>query len=273
MGLRGFWFAPLLVLAACQTPVPLPGSVVENIHGRKVESILVENPHARAVVVFENGARGTIDKWEKVLAEVKKDATVFAYNRPGYANSEATDSTRDGKTIVEELRQVLQHKGLKPPYILVGHSLGGLYMQLFAKTYPNEVQGIVLVDALYPGVIKRPEDFPFTTRVAKRLFFSPTVQHEVDHIHDTGEAIWALPGIDDKPMIRLFNVPKSATAIGVDFGVLTNDPKVIAQVRQLYPKARKVIADSDHEMQTDNPALVVTAIRDVLDWSVAPPPK
>ena len=272
--LRCLLLAPLLLLAACQSVAPLPGTVVENINGRKVESLTRAKPQATAVVVFENGLRGTIDKWGKVLDAMEQDnVTLFAYNRPGYANSEATDATRSGNNIVEELRQTLKHKGLKPPYVLVGHSLGGLYMQLFAKAYPQEVQGIVLVDSVYPGVIKRAEEFPLSTRIAKRIFFSATVREEVDQIHATGEAVWALPEINDKPMVRLFNAPKSAGAVGVDFGAVSSDPKTIARVRQLYPNARKVVADSDHEMQTDKPALVVTAIRDVLSWNSAAPAK
>jgi hypothetical protein len=88
---------------------------IEQIEGRKLESITLKNAQADVVAVFENGSRGTIDKWDKVFGRVSKDATLFAYNRPGYANSDAADTPRDGATIVKELRQVLQRKGLKPP--------------------------------------------------------------------------------------------------------------------------------------------------------------
>lgn len=257
--------AALLALSACQsTPTSLPGTQLDTLQGRKIETLTQIKPQAKAVVVFENGARGTIDKWAQVMAGLSQEnLSLFAYNRPGYANSEVSPSVRTGKVIVEELHQLLQAKKLTPPYILVGHSMGGLYMQLYAKTYPNEVQGIVLVDALYPGMIKPPHDFPLSTRMAKQLFLSATVQQEIEHIYETGEAIWALPSIDDKPMVRLFNVPKSASAIGVDFGVTTKDPAVIEKVKKLYPNARKVVADSAHEMQTDKPDLVIQAIKDV----------
>jgi pimeloyl-ACP methyl ester carboxylesterase len=119
------------------------------IDGHKVECVALKNPSAPVTVVFENGSRATVDKWEKVIEGVAPQASVFAYNRPGYGNSDDTGAPRDGLTIVEELRRNLQHQGMKPPYILVGHSLGGLYMQLFAKRHPDEVAGIVLVDAVY----------------------------------------------------------------------------------------------------------------------------
>ncbi|WP_230408670.1 alpha/beta fold hydrolase [Undibacterium flavidum] len=260
-------------MTACQTTPSLAGSVTETFQGRQVEAFTQVRPNSKAVVVFENGAKETINKWDKVLSEVSQDSTVFAYNRPGYGKSDKTNSPRDGQTIVAELHQMLQHRNLKPPYILVGHSMGGLYMQLFAKTYPDEVQGIVMVDALYPKIIKKPEDFPWLTRVGKSLFLNSTLQSEIDQIHTTGEQVLALPSIDSKPMIRLINVPKSATAIAVDFGVVNDDPQTISFARNLYPNAKLVIADSDHAIQTANPELVVAAIREMqkVTPTIAPP--
>lgn len=258
-----------ITMTACQSTPPLSGSMKEIFHGRQLESFTLVRPEYKAVVVFENGARETINKWEKVISEISEDSSVFAYNRPGYGKSDETNSPRDGQTIVAELHEVLQQRNLKPPYILVGHSMGGLYMQLFAKTYPDEVQGVVLVDALYPKIIKQPQDFPWLTRAGKKLFLNSTLQSEIDQIYTTGEQVLALPSIDSKPMIRLINVPKSADAIAIDFGTVNDDPVTINFVRKLYPNAKKVIADSDHAIQTANPELVVAAIREI---QKAPPP-
>ncbi|MFZ6819024.1 alpha/beta fold hydrolase [Undibacterium sp. Ji22W] len=250
-------------MTACQSIPPLAGAVTETFQGRQLETFTLVRPASKAVIVFENGARETINKWDKVLNEVSQDSSVFAYNRPGYGKSDKTNAPRDGQTIVAELHQMLQQRHLKPPYILVGHSMGGLYVQLFAKTYPDEVQGIVLVDALYPKIIKKPEDFPWLTRAGKSLFLNSTLQSEIDQIYATGEQVLALPSIDNKPMIRLINVPKSAGAIAVDFGVVNDDPQTISFVRKIYPNAKLVIADSDHAIQTANPELVVAAIREM----------
>lgn len=237
---------------------------VDVIDGRKVESVTITNAASKNVVVFESGLRGTLDQWDKVLDAVSPEATVFAYNRAGYVNSEASEGRRDGATIVRQLRQVLRHKGLTPPYVLVGHSLGALYMQQFARTHPDEVAGIVLVDGLLPRMVKKPDEFPFSTRLAKRLLLSNTVSREVDSIHETGEQVLALPGIDHKPMVRLINVPKSSTAIPVDFGAFNREPGNVAFIRALYPNAQKVMVDSDHQMQSANPEAVVKAIRQVI---------
>jgi pimeloyl-ACP methyl ester carboxylesterase len=99
-----------------------------------------------ATVVFEAGLGDDWTPWDEVASEVSKQARVFAYSRPGYGASDPPASPRDPKQIVEELRTLLASEGYAPPYVLVGHSMGGTYMELFAKSHPDEVVGAVLVD-------------------------------------------------------------------------------------------------------------------------------
>jgi len=258
------FFLYALTLSATSAQAAVELARIDTVEGHKLETLTIRNPAAKATVVFENGSRATLAGWDKVLDGVKGSATVFAYNRPGYANSEATSAPRDGATIVEQLRATLKRKGLQPPYVLVGHSLGGLYMQLFARRYPEEVQGLVLVDALYPRVVKKPQEFPLYSRAGKWLFFSRTVADEIDHIWETGEMVAALPRIDDKPIIRLVNKPVSSTAIAVDFGAFNFDDDTRAFVKGLYPKAKTVVADASHQMQVTHPEIVAAAIRDIV---------
>lgn len=238
---------------------------IDTIDGYRLETVMIKSPDAKLCVVFENGSRATVDSWAKVIAALPSDVSVFAYNRPGYGNSQQTATPRDGKTIVEELRRNLQLRGLKPPYILVGHSLGGLYMQLFARRHPDEVAGLVLVDAVYPRLIKKPENFPLWTRAAKQVFFSRAVNEEIDLIHQTGEQVDALPSIDDKPIVQLINRPTDPSAVPVGFGVVDNDPTTVAHVKALYPGSKKIFVDSDHQMQQQSSVEVVNAINTVID--------
>jgi pimeloyl-ACP methyl ester carboxylesterase len=269
---RALALSILCFAAACAAAQPAP--VVETIGGRRVESLTIRHPMSPLTLVFEAGSRATIDKWGKVLEGASRDATVFAYNRPGYGNSEAASTPRDGRTVVEELRQVLRQKGLKPPYVLVGHSLGGLYMQLFARAYPDEVKGLVLVDAMYPRAVKSTADFPWAVRLAGRMLFSRTVWREIDKMDETGEAVLALPGIDDKPIVRLINQPIAKPGelppIPLDLGVFRNDRATFEMIRDLYPKARTEFVDSDHQMPLFTPEVVVKAIHEVVETASAP---
>jgi pimeloyl-ACP methyl ester carboxylesterase len=254
----------LSCLGAAKALAASPAPVVDTIAGRQVESLTIRHSSSKEVVVFESGSRNTIEKWGRVPEQLALDATVFAYNRPGYGDSEAAATPRDGRTIVEELRAVLRHKGLKPPYVLVGHSLGGLYMQLFARTYPDEVKGLVLVDSLYPRMVKKADEFPFMTRLAGQLAFSRSVWREIEKIDETGEMVLGSGSIDDKPILRLVNRPVSSTAIAVDFGAFRMDELTRKQVRALYPKARTIVADSSHQMALTSPEVVTAAVRQVL---------
>lgn len=238
--------------------------VVDTIGGRQVESLTIRHPASKEVVVFEGGSRNTIDKWGTVPEQLGLDATVFAYNRPGYGNSSVAATPRDGRTIVEELREVLRHKGLRPPYVLVGHSLGGLYMQLFARAYPEEVKGLVLVDSLYPRMVKPVEEFPLWSRLAGQLGFSRSVWREIEKIDETGDMVLGMKGIDDKPIVRLVNRPTSSTAIAVDFGAFRMDEETRKQVRALYPNAKTIVADSSHQMALTSPEIVKAAIQQVI---------
>jgi len=256
--------AALLACGVASAQGALPAPALLAVDHRQVEIVNGGAPVSAGTVVFENGLRETLDTWTPVLKAVAPRAHVFAYNRPGYGRSDAVDGAREGAVVVEELRRALRAAGLPPPYVLVGHSLGGLYVQVFARAHPDEVAGVVLVDSLYPGVIKRAQDFPLYARVARHVFFSGAVNREIEGIHATGDAVFALPAHDEIPMIRLFNVPKSAGAVAVDFGTVDEDPAVRTRVEALYPRARKRVVDSDHRIQEADPEIVATAIDDVL---------
>ena len=78
------------------------------------------------VIAFLNGARMPLDSWFRVLHEAARLGTTFAYDRPGTGGDDATSDGQSGMTIVATLRSALEAARLRPPYVLVGHSLGGL---------------------------------------------------------------------------------------------------------------------------------------------------
>jgi hypothetical protein len=119
--------------------------------GRSVE--VVEAGAGDATVVFESGLGDDWKHWDRVASDVAEHARIFAYSRPGYGHSDPTDGPRDPATVVEELRGLLASEDYAPPYVLVGHSLGGSYMELLAKTHPDEVAGAVLVEPRPSGFL------------------------------------------------------------------------------------------------------------------------
>lgn len=253
------WSTPvlLLVLNGCAT---LPHAVEENIDQHRVEYALSgEGP----VVVFENGLGGRMDWWSKVLPELAGEARLFAYNRPGYGASDEVTTPRDGAHVVEELRGLLRAKQLPPPYILVGHSLGGLYMQLFARRYPNDVAGLILVDSTHPRQLEGAgayENWPLWVRMVFALLTSDVDRQEFAAIEATGKEVLALPSFGDKPVLVL-----SALRPTEERSELADDANAKRRdMIRLYPGARQIWVDSGHGIPLEKPEEVSAAIREVL---------
>jgi pimeloyl-ACP methyl ester carboxylesterase len=99
-------------------------------------------------VVFESGFGATHLNWRGIQESVREFATTVAYDRGGLGWSDRCESARTPVNIAAEMREMLHAGGLKPPFILVGHSFGGLVMRRFALLYPDEVAGVLLVDPM-----------------------------------------------------------------------------------------------------------------------------
>lgn len=142
--------AVLLAFAATTACSTRLAPTVVQVSGHAVE--LVETGHGDATVVFESGWGNGWSPWDEVASEVAGHARVFAYSRPGYGRSDPTTEPRDGTHVVESLRTLLAARGYAPPYVLVGHSFGGTYVELFARAHPDEVAALVLVDPRPAGM-------------------------------------------------------------------------------------------------------------------------
>ena len=98
-------------------------------------------------VILESGSGGPSIDWLMVQPGVAKFARVCSYDRAGYGWSDAGPKPRTSLQIAHELKQLLQAAGENGPYVLVGHSMGGYDIRVYAGQYPSDVVGMVLVDA------------------------------------------------------------------------------------------------------------------------------
>ncbi len=99
-------------------------------------------------IILESGGGAPLETWIRVFDKVARFAPVVAYDRPGNPNglSEPDGQSPTPRHIAERLHSLLRELGLKPPYVLVGHSWGGPLIRMFTAVYPNEVAGLVYVD-------------------------------------------------------------------------------------------------------------------------------
>ncbi|OXM68433.1 alpha/beta hydrolase [Amycolatopsis vastitatis] len=106
-------------------------------------------------VVFESGMSCPLEVWSWIQPEIARDAPAVAYDRAGLGWSERGPRPRTADEMLAELETVLEVSGAKPPYVLVGHSFGGLLVRHFAQRHPELTAGVVLVDASHPEQLVR----------------------------------------------------------------------------------------------------------------------
>jgi pimeloyl-ACP methyl ester carboxylesterase len=109
-------------------------------------------------VLFDSALGGSSLSWAYVQADVARFATACAYDRAGFGWSDAGPLPRTIGRITDELRALVTMANLAAPYVLVGHSFGGLTARLFADRYPDDVAGLVLLDPAYPEDWREPSD-------------------------------------------------------------------------------------------------------------------
>ncbi|MEZ4672557.1 MAG: alpha/beta hydrolase [Anaerolineae bacterium] len=98
---------------------------------------------------------GAVAMWAWIQPTVAQSTRVCSYDRAGYVWSEPGPEPRDAQHIAADLHSLLEVAGVTPPYIIAGHSLGGLYARVFSHSYPGEVIGMVLLDATHPDTWER----------------------------------------------------------------------------------------------------------------------
>lgn len=143
-------FSSISALAQSASFAP-PGQLIDN-GGYKMH-LLIEGKHTNGpTVVFFHGAGDIALNWNLVLPEVGKFATAVAIDQNGEGWSEHGHGMSLNQQVYDS-HKVLRNANLKPPYILVGHSLGGIIANLFAVAYKDETAGVVMVDATHPDVV------------------------------------------------------------------------------------------------------------------------
>ncbi len=143
-----------LILRIAGPQAQPPGELVD-VGGFKLHVHSVGAKNDKPTLVIEAGA-GAFSEYYYWLGEGLKDSMrVVRYDRAGIGYSELSDTPRNPETTARELHTLLANTGESPPYIMAGHSYGGHYMRVFTQLYPNEVVGMVFLDAPHPDEHER----------------------------------------------------------------------------------------------------------------------
>lgn len=131
-----------------QNKVKEPGTIVK-VKNRDFHCIVSGENKGNPTVILDAGLSGNCLAWCLVQPQLAKMTKVVSFDRKGYGWSDIEDSEITSLSALEDLKLALQELNIAPPYILVGHSFAGLHIRLFASKYPEDVVGLVFVDAVH----------------------------------------------------------------------------------------------------------------------------
>ncbi len=121
-------------------------------------------------LVFLNGFRMPKSSWDKLIGLLPANRQMFLYNRAGVGLTLKAIAAQTAQHVVSDLRRLLDQLNIKPPYILVAHSLGGIFANYFARQYPQEIAGVILLEASHPEEI-----------IAQRQFSPPALLNWINN--------------------------------------------------------------------------------------------
>jgi pimeloyl-ACP methyl ester carboxylesterase len=227
-------------------------------------------------------------KWQAIQKRIAEGVRICAYDRAGYGLSEPGPFPRSSQQAAKELKALLNNAGVEPPYVLVGHSLGGLNMQAFVSQYPDLVAGAVFLDPpplpfltgerfpeLYQLAQKETEALLMTAEQAGRssdpeerakASHYQTLASEHEMMRVSAEQVMALESYGDMPLIVLASGRPNPA-----FGQFAEAFQGfwIEQNQALAAKSTKgtcvLAAESGHHLYADVPDMVLDAIRQVVE--------
>jgi pimeloyl-ACP methyl ester carboxylesterase len=278
---------------------PMPGQLVD-VGGYKMH--LDCAGRGTPTVVLDSGLGDSYLSWQKVQPQIAHFTRVCSYDRAGLGYSDSSPRSRTSRDFAEEVHTLLHKAGIPPPYVLVGHSMGGFDVRLYAGLYCNEIAGMVLVDSSHPEQKKR---FPpalndmDATWLREQEFMEFTMPFGIPRLlgfcgndgeiraaecnfHSARESVAELKAVSE-------SAAQAATAgkLGdMPLAVLSEDPdkpqpdlpedlikpasdawqQMQKELARLSTRSTHVIAkNSGHFIQFDRPDIVIEAVRKVVD--------
>jgi pimeloyl-ACP methyl ester carboxylesterase len=267
-----------------------PGKMI-NINSHSLHMIC--KGEGEITVILESGIGANMLDWVKIIPEVSRTTKVCAYDRGGYGWSDRGPKPRLTSVLAEELNHLLQASNLSPPYIMVGHSFGGLIVQYFAYLYPELIKSIILIDSMHPQQFQLFEkagiDIP--TSPSRGLIYASRdvlTYGFPEHMKDIAYQLAS----SDKTRSFMFNELRNLIKSSEEVQTITlpdlpltvlvhgnNEWKKIAKngtMEKLWIQMQKsfikdkgkdkliVVEESGHQIHLDHPKFVIKAIKNMI---------
>ncbi|MFE6138553.1 MULTISPECIES: alpha/beta fold hydrolase [Bacillus] len=227
----------------------------------KIYTKIFQGDKQQPVIVMEAGYGDYSKAWDLIADGLTEYGTVLTYDRAGLGKSDNSHKRRISSEMVKELRDCLKQLQLKPPYIFVGHSFGGINVRLFTAFYPEDTMGLVLVDST-PENYK--EDFlPIMSSEFQEAYYKQFVYEGSyeEFMFSLGEADRHCKSMRDIPLVVLAAGKKAFYSADAQLKWLQLQEELL----QLSTNNKFIIAEnSGHYIQKDEPHYVIDAVKWIL---------
>lgn len=250
-------------------------------------------------VILESGLWDDSTVWHNVQPEIAKLTRVCSYDRAALGYSDPRpDQVPDSRNIARNLHMLLADARVRPPYVLVGHSLGGIHIRVYQNLYPSDIVGMVLVDSAHPDQEKRLP--PEMNEIQARLYLKSKLwglavplgiprllgecgvtvechwqtvkarEAEVQAIGASADEARHAGSLDSLPLVVVSRDPEKGAAPGlipadVSRRVEQQWAQMQEELARLSTKGSRVVAiGSTHDVQIDRGDLVIAAIQKIL---------
>ena len=246
-------------------------------------------------VIFDSGLGGSSLDWVRVQPEVATFTRACSYDRAGYGWSDAGPLPRDSEKISRELEMLLGNGSVAAPYVLVGHSFGGLNVRLFTHNNPGKVAGLVLIDASHEDQFRRFEQAGVGAIAPRgRSFYvgnasqipsalpddvAPVAQSfaisrssmqaflsELQHLRNSAKQLQSTPRMPDVPIVVIshrVDGTKGSDARATRARIWMD--MQVELVRRAARGTHVIAATDDHYVHLSQPQLVIDTIKDVVE--------
>jgi len=268
--------ALLLLAASCAPPFTPSGSV--DIGGRSVYYSCHGTGSPAVVVETGSGTAGTQDKtWSKVIEAIAATNQICFYDRAGLGQSDPPQGIRTSQDVVDDLHSLVSKARIDTPFVLVGHSLGGMFATHYTAAYPNDVLGLVLVDSHHPdfwprftALLPTPSADEPPSIARTRAWSQDFRAYDRLDFESSADQVKAVTSLGDTPLI----VITARQTARPDFPWLPLD--VHQQLAPLWEELQSDLAalsssgtlvnatTTDYDVQESEPQVVIDAIRAIL---------
>jgi pimeloyl-ACP methyl ester carboxylesterase len=233
-------------------------------------SYIISGRGSARILLF-SGAGMSLQGWEPLYPGIERIGRVLGWNRFGLQGSAPPRGRQTGTVVTGSLRELLGYVDLPPPYVLVAHSLGGLFANLYARLYPQEVAGVLLIEATHPAdhALLQKHEGQIERALAKllalpRSFFKANLQRELACVADTVHEIEAAGPFPQVPLRVITGglTPRAWMMSPAAVGARRANQQELARLSSL---GEQVIAQqSGHFPQMTQPRLVLRVLRELV---------